>query len=91
MAGDDWSEYRKLLLDTMQRLDAKTTDVQTQVHEINTQLASIKNDVQRHNNQDTRISLLEQAGVRYNTILAIIGAMAIGAWGFILKRLFDAE
>lgn len=89
MADDDWSQYRKLLLDTMQRLDVKATDVQKQVHEINTQLASIKTDVQRHNSQDTRISLLEQGAVRYNTILSIIGALAVGAWAFIVKKLFD--
>ena len=90
MAGeDDWGEYRKLILATLQRVEAAGADTQKQVHEINQQIASIKTDVQRHNNHDERISNLEALTVRYNTILAILAAMLTAAWGYILKRLFE--
>lgn len=91
MAGDDWSEYRKLLLDTMQRLDSKATDVQTQVHEINTQLAAIKNDVARHNNQDARINSLERLTERYNLVLSVLAVALTGVWAYVIKTIFDAE
>jgi DNA repair ATPase RecN len=90
MAGDDdWSEYRKLILASLQRVEAQGADVQKQVHEINQQMANIKSDVQRHNNHDARIASLEALTVRYNTILAVIGALALSAWGVLIKRLFD--
>ena len=86
---DDWGEYRKLILASLQRLEAGGADTQKQVHEINQQITSLKNDVQRHNNHDGRLTALESAAVRYNTILAAISAMALGAWAYIIKRLFD--
>lgn len=86
--ADDWRDYRKLIIESLQRLEAALAKTQADAEVIKRELATIRQDVERHNNHDARINALENLTTRYNTILAIIGALATGAWGFILMKLF---
>jgi uncharacterized membrane-anchored protein YhcB (DUF1043 family) len=86
--SEDWRDYRRLILEALQRLETGLAKTQTDLEDVKRKMATIHQDVERHNNHEARLSALENLTTHYNTILAIIGAMAVSAWGFLITKLF---
>lgn len=86
---EDWKQYREVVIQSLRRIEEGLNDAKQEQNSIKTDIALLRQSSTGHDKLEDRMKTQENHATRVNTILTILGTMLVGAWGFILKKLFE--